>query len=118
MRVEIPPSEFFTFFFRNVQDSFAPHVKAELQVTLETEPGAARHLNPLLSLPCSLISSVMPSQGQKPQKLVLGETSAIGSVKVRVDFVPSEGLSKLQLRGTMRQQRLTETQAVQTKLPH
>lgn len=90
-------------------------------MVLESELGPTRHLNPLsslLSLPRSLISSVMPSQGQKPQKLVLRETSAIGSVKVRVDFVPSEGLSKLQLRGTMRQQRLTETQAVQTKLPH
>lgn len=67
----------------------------------QSGPGAAGLRNPLssiLSFPCSLISSVMPSPGQKLQKLVLGETSAIGSVKVRVDFVLSEGLSKLQLR--------------------
>lgn len=92
-----------------------------LRVARQIEPGDASLLNPLYSLlssPCSLISSVMPSLGQKLQKLVLGETSAIGSVKVRVDFVLSEGLSKLQLRGTITQRRLTETLAVQTKLPH
>lgn len=64
-----------------------------------------------------LVRNVLP--GSKAAEISFwGETSAIGSVKVRADFVPSEGLSKLQLCVTMRQRRLTETQAVQTKLPH